>query len=352
MGASPTLPRMARDCTSIGVGGPILKWWPVRTGADVARALRCATDEALPWWVLGGGSNVVVSDAGLPGVVLHPVAPRQPVTRLAETAQTQTIDVAAGMPWDNLVAWAIRRDLQGIECLSGIPGQVGAAPIQNIGAYGQEFSEVAVSVQAYDGRTGTVATLAADQCGFSYRDSQFKREAGRWIVLAVRLRLRQGAPPCLRYPQLAQALADQVPVNLAQVRAAVLALRRSKSMVIDPADPDSRSCGSFFTNPLLPLAEAQQVVARLAHPGETAALWPQPDGTAKVSAAWLIERSGFGKGAGQGPVGLSRNHTLALVNRGSATAADVRAFAELVRQTVHARCGIWLVQEPVALGLA
>ena len=346
------LGRWAKDCTTLGVGGPIRWWWPVTTAGEVRRGLAFAQAQGVPWWVLGGGSNVIVADSGLSGVVLHPAPPVKSIVIAGESGEGVRLHVAAGVQWDDLVAWSIAQGLQGLECLSGIPGQVGAAPIQNIGAYGQEFADVATWVQAYHVASGRVVRVDRTACAFRYRDSRFKAESAAWVVLRVGLQLRRGAPPCLAYPQVRQELAQTPAPSLNEVRQAVLTLRRHKSMVIDEGDPNSKSCGSFFVNPIVAVARAHSAVAKLALGDEKPPLWPTGDGLAKLSAAWLIERSGLHKGQGQGPVGLSAKHTLALINRGGATAADVLQFATLVQQTVLSRCGIELEREPVLLGQA
>jgi UDP-N-acetylmuramate dehydrogenase len=320
----------------MGVGGPAKRLAWVRDADDVRRAL-AGWDG--PVWVLGGGSNVVVADEGLPGLVL------QPSGKAVAWQADGHVRAEAGVAWDRLVAAAVRRGWAGIECLSGIPGQVGAAPIQNIGAYGQEVANVLVSVSAFDRRTGELRELGAAACDFSYRDSRFKREPDRWLVLAVTLRLRPGGPPALRYAQLVDALAGVRRPSLARVRRTVLGLRRQKGMVLDAGDPDSRSCGSFFTNPVVPPALADQVEQTLGGPMPR---YPASGGV-KLSAAWLIERCGMTRGWGEGPVGLSRKHTLALVNRGGATAADVWRCAAEVRRRVRQQTGVELEPEPVAL---
>jgi UDP-N-acetylmuramate dehydrogenase len=242
----------------------------------------------------------------------------------------------------------VERGWAGLECLSGIPGLVGATPIQNVGAYGQEVSDTVVTVRALDTRSGVVTTLAAADCGFAYRDSVFKSgEPGRWVVLAVSYRLRPGGAPSLGYADVARYVAERgvSAAALGDVRNAVLAIRRSKSMVLDPTDPNRRSCGSFFLNPILDRAAADAALARA---GDAAMpRWPQPDGRVKLSAAWLIERAGFERGQRAGPVGLSTRHTLALVAHDGARAADLLAFARHVRETVEARFGVRLTLEPV-----
>lgn len=283
-------------------------------------------------FVLGGGSNVVPPDAGLDEVVL--------VRSRGVVVDGEDLVVQAGEDWDALVARTLAEGRVGLEALSGIPGRVGAAPIQNIGAYGAEVASTVVSVRVLDRRTGQVSELPAGACGFGYRHSLFKAEPGRRVVLAVRLRLARGTQSApIRYAELARALGVELgrTAPAAEVREAVLALRRSKGMVLDPADPDSVSAGSFFTNPVLPQAP------------DGAPSWPA-DGGVKVSAAWLIEQAGFTKGWGTGPAGLSGKHSLALVNRGGATSADLLRVARAVRDGVRARFGITLVPEPVVIG--
>ena len=292
-----------------------------------------ARDAAL---FLGGGSNVVIADEGVPGTVVR-IA-----TRGIERDGT-TLTVAAGEPWDGLVAMTVEEGLAGIEALSGIPGLTGATPIQNVGAYGQDVAETVTGVRLLDRATGDVRDVPASDLGFAYRTSILKGR-DRHVVLSVTFALREsrtGGP--VRYAELARKL--DVPVGgqapLADIRAAVLELRRGKGMVIDPQDPDSVSAGSFFTNPILPLEAVP----------EGAPHWPEPDGRVKVSAAWLIEHSGFHKGYGDGAVGISTKHTLALVNRGGASTAELVALAREIAAGVSARYGVQLTPEPVFVGL-
>jgi UDP-N-acetylmuramate dehydrogenase len=251
--------------------------------------------------------------------------------------------VQAGEPWDGVVEYTVDNGLQGFECLSGIPGSTGATPIQNVGAYGQDVSETVQWVRVYDRHTRETRTMTAPECGFDYRTSVFKYH-DRHVVLAVAFKLNRGplSGP-LRYAELARTL--DIPVGgaaaLHEVREAILAIRRGKGMVIDPADPDSVSAGSFFTNPILP-ADAVP---------DGAPAWPEPDGRVKTSAAWLIERAGFGRGHGGGPVGISTKHTLALVNRGGATTAELMALARQIAAAVKAQFGVELHPEPVLVGL-
>jgi UDP-N-acetylmuramate dehydrogenase len=335
--------------TTLGVGGPAR--WFVRAADEttVLAALAWARGRGIALRVLGGGSNLVVADSGVEALVVQ-VALRGVTAREVDGAVELT--VAAGEPWDALVGTTVERGWAGLECLSGIPGLVGATPIQNVGAYGQEVSDTVTAVRALDTERGEIATLAAARCGFAYRESMFKREpAGRWVVLAVTYRLRPGAPPTLAYADVARYLSERgVPrPALADARAAVLAIRRGKSMVLDdPGDPNRRSCGSFFLNPILDAGRAEAVTARAADPAMPR--WPQPDGRVKLSAAWLIERAGFARGERQGPVGLSTRHTLALVAHDGARAGDVLAFARQVQAAVEARFGVRLTPEPVFWG--
>jgi UDP-N-acetylmuramate dehydrogenase len=316
------------DLTTLRLGGPAGLLVEARSEADLVAAVT-AHPGAL---VLGGGSNVVLPDAGLDEVVL--------VRSRGIDVDGDDLLVQAGEDWDALVARTLDDGYAGLEALSGIPGTVGAAPIQNIGAYGAEVASAVVSVRVLDRRTGEVLELSAAACGFAYRRSLLKAEPGRRVVLAVRLRLARGTQSApVRYAELARALGVELGATApaSQVREAVLALRRGKGMVLDPADPDSVSAGSFFTNPVVPEAP------------DGAPSWPA-DGGVKVSAAWLIEQSGFGKGWGAGTVGLSEKHALALVNRGGATADDLLGAARTIREGVRARFGITLVPEPVVVG--
>jgi UDP-N-acetylmuramate dehydrogenase len=296
--------------------------------------VRGADARGEPVLVLGGGSNVVVPDEGFAGTV---VAVR---TRGWESEPDGTLCAAAGEPWNAVVDGAQLLGLAGIECLAGIPGLVGATPIQNVGAYGQEVSDTIVSVRAYDRRAAEVVDLAPGDCGFGYRTSAFKRDPEHYVVLRVTFALQVGdrARP-IRYAELARAVGDDP--SLADVRDAVLRLRASKGMVLDPGDPDTRSAGSFFTNPILDAG----AFARL--PGGAPA-FPQADGRTKTSAAWLIQNAGFTKGYGN-PAGIaiSSKHVLALTNRGHGTTAELRALAAEIQDGVAERFGVRLVPEPV-----
>jgi UDP-N-acetylmuramate dehydrogenase len=259
------------------------------------------------------------------------------------------VTAAAGEPWDDLVRRAVEHDWAGLECLGGIPGLVGATPIQNVGAYGQEVGETVTQVRALDTLSGELATLENRDCCFGYRDSRFKSvEPRRWVVLSVSYRLRPGGPPTVRYADVEKHLEDrrvQTP-TLADVRQSVLAIRRAKSMVLgDARDPNRRSCGSFFTNPIVTEAELAEAERRVGD--RTMPRWPQADGRVKLSAAWLIERAGFKRGHRHGQVGLSTRHALALVCHEGARAGDVLAFARHLQQAVEELSGVRLTPEPV-----
>ncbi len=332
--------------TTLAVGGPARWFVEAREESAVLDALAWARTRGVPLRVLGGGSNLVVPDEGVDALVVK-IDLRGVSTREAGGALELT--AAAGEPWDDLVRRAVERGWAGLECLSGIPGLVGATPIQNVGAYGQEVSETVTAVRALDTREGAVATLAGRDCGFVYRDSRFKSgEPGRWVVLSVSYRLRPGGPPTLRYADVEKHLEARrlAAPTLADVRESVLAIRRAKSMVLDdPGDPNRRSCGSFFTNPIVTAAELAEVERRVSDPAMPR--WPQPDGRVKLSAAWLIERAGFRRGHRHGTVGLSSRHALAIVCHEGARARDVVAFAGELQAAVRERCGARLTLEPV-----
>jgi UDP-N-acetylmuramate dehydrogenase len=340
---------LAPYCT-LGVGGPARWLIEASDDATVHAAHRWARARGVPFLVLGGGSNLLVADAGVDALVVR-IAMRGVRTRSAGGAVEVT--AAAGEPWDELVRWSVERGLAGLECLSGIPGLVGATPIQNVGAYGQDVSETVVSVQALDTSSGEVATLANADCGFAYRDSVFKRrDAGRFIVLGVTYRLTPGGAPAVRYADVDRYLRDRgvAAPTVGDVRAAVVEIRRTKSMVLDDADPNRRSCGSFFTNPILTAAQLRRVDALAGDGGMPR--WPDRDGRTKLSAAWLIEHAGFSRGHREGAVGLSTRHALAIVAHERARAADVHGFARRIQDAVEARFGVRLVPEPVFWGFA
>jgi UDP-N-acetylmuramate dehydrogenase len=330
--------------TTLGVGGPA-RWFVEATDeATLRQALAWARARGVALRVLGGGSNVVVADAGIDALVAH-IDLRGVSTR--EAGRIVDVTAAAGEPWDDLVALAVAHGWAGLECLSGIPGLVGATPMQNVGAYGQEVSDTVVAVRALDTISGEAVTLSPAECGFAYRDSAFKsREPGRYVVLSVTYRLRPGGPPTLSYADLARDVAARglTAATLSDVRTSVLAIRRTKSMVLAPGDPNRRSCGSFFTNPIVTPDVAERVAQRAGD--ANLPRWRQADGGVKLSAAWLIERAGFRRGQREGAVGLSTAHALAIVAHDGARAADVLAFARRLQETVAERFGVRLALEP------
>ena len=333
------------ELTTLRLGGPAGAVVEARSEAELAEAVRA--DDVL---LVAGGSNLVIADAGWPGTVARVL------TRgIEERAAGERVELtaAAGEDWDAFVARCVAEGLAGVESLSGIPGSIGATPIQNVGAYGQEVADTIVAVRALERATGEVAELAPAACGFAYRSSAFKRRPGRWVVLAVTFALeRRELSGPLAYAELARPLAlrpgEGAP--LADVREAVLGLRRGKGMVLDPGDPDSVSAGSFFTNPIL---AAQEFDALAARAPERPPRFPEADGRVKTSAAWLIERAGFHKGHGDPDgIAISSKHTLALTNRGGGTTAELLALAREIAAGVRERFGVMLEPEPTLVGLS
>jgi UDP-N-acetylmuramate dehydrogenase len=326
------------------VGGPARYFLEARDEATVLDAVAWAQQRSVPLRVLGGGSNLVVADEGVDGLVLR-IALRGVSSR--ERGAVVELSAAAGEPWDDLVRYAVERGWAGLECLSGIPGSAGATPIQNVGAYGQEVSDVITQVRAFDRGREAIVTLTAADCRFAYRDSRLKSgEPERYVVLAVSYGLAPGAAPRIAYAELQRHLDARglsCP-SLADVRASVLAIRREKSMILDAADPNWRSCGSFFLNPIVTPQTFVTVEARAA--GQGMPRWVQPDGRVKLSAAWLIEHAGFARGQRDGAVGLSTRHSLAIVCHEGARAADVIAFADRIAEQVSERFGVRLTREP------
>ena len=330
--------------TTLRTGGPAERLVVAETETELIDAISTADASGAPITILGGGSNVVLSDEGLPGTVV--LVRTRGVEVSVDACAGAWVTVAAGEPWDDLVARTVAEEWSGIEALSGIPGLTGATPIQNVGAYGQEVADTIARVTAYDRVTGRTEVLAAGDCGFGYRTSRFKSTPGRHVILSVTFQLPLGSMSApIGYAELAARLGVAVGERAASgdVREAVLDLRRGKGMVLDPADHDTWSVGSFFTNPVV---EADRVP-------EGAPAWPQPQGGVKTSAAWLVERAGFPRGYPEGGAArLSTKHTLAITNRGSASTSDVIALAREIRDGVLGRFGIELTPEPVLLGCA
>ncbi len=332
--------------TTLGVGGPA-KWCARAESADEVREVDAwARQHAEPMVVLGGGSNVLVADRGFDGLVLR-IGMRG--IWPAPDGDGMLLRAAAGEPWDAVVAWAVAHGLAGIECLSGIPGTVGGTPIQNVGAYGQEVANTIVSVTVFDRQAAAIQVLSKSDCDFAYRSSRFKtRDAGRFVICDVTFRLQPGAPT-VTYPDLRRYLdahARSTP-TLDDARAAVLAVRRSKGMVLDAADHDTRSVGSFFTNPVVREDWVDEIGRRVS---QRPPAYPVGPGWMKVPAAWLLEQAGFSRGYGTGAVGLSSKHPLAVTNRGGATASEVVAFAVDLKRRVADRFGVDLVPEPTFVG--
>jgi UDP-N-acetylmuramate dehydrogenase len=331
--------------TTMGLGGPAR--WLARCGSadEIRESIRFAQREGLPVQVFSGGSNIIFADDGFDGVVLL-VDLRG--FRAEETGETVVVSVAAGEPWDGVVRRTVGRGWGGIECLSGIPGSAGGTPIQNVGAYGQDVAETLISLRALDRRTLVETEFPREECAFAYRRSRFKSsDADRFIITEVRFRLFGNKIPEIRYPELATELEapggrGPGPITPATVREAVIRLRRKKSMVIDPADENSRSVGSFFTNPVVTASFLEERLK-----GLPVTTYPAPGGV-KLSAAWLVEHAGFPKGLRKRGAGISDHHALAIVNRGG-TASDVLALAGDIEEQVFRKFGVRLEREPVVV---
>ena len=339
--------------TTIGVGGPARFFTHVETENILEDAIKFATKHQLPIFALGGGSNLLVRDEGYPGLVLYlDIRGESRQTALGDCVECE---VPAGIPWDDFVLAACEQDLSGVECLAGIPGRTGGTPVQNVGAYGQEVAQTIATVRAFDRRSRSFVALTKQECRFSYRSSCFNTEArGRYLVTGVTFELRRGAKTELTYADLRNQFRGMSP-SATDVYYAVREIRRRKGMLLFSDDPDSRSAGSFFKNPVVPATRLGQIAEQLAI--ETALIpnWHAPglpDGTTctKLSAAWLVEQAGFSKGLVSGNAGISSRHSLALINRGGATFADIVGLRNQLRDGVLKQFGIVLEQEPVELG--
>ncbi|MDO4785040.1 MAG: UDP-N-acetylmuramate dehydrogenase [Propionibacteriaceae bacterium] len=331
------------DHTTLRVGGPARRLVVARSEAEIVETVRGCDEAGEPLLILSGGSNLLIGDDGFDGTVLR-IATTGIKADVSDCGGA-VVRVAAGEVWDEFVAEAVSQGWVGVEALSGIPGLAGATPLQNVGAYGADVSQTIASVRTFDRQRGQFATFPLAECGFGYRTSRFKQAGGRYVVVEVVFHFPLGdwsAP--IRYSELAGRLGvrEQQRAPLAAVREAVLGIRAAKGMVLDPDDHDTWSAGSFFTNPILD-ADAELP--------EGAPRYPAADGRIKTSAAWLIERAGFGKGHLLGPAGLSTKHVLALTNRGGAQARDIVALARQVRDGVAERFGVVLVPEPVLVGV-
>jgi len=337
--------------TSLRLGGEASRFLEVRDRASLKAALQHAKERGLSVLLLGGGSNLVVSDAGFDGLV---IALRTRGMRIDRDTHGARLSAQAGEPWDAVVERSVAEDLAGLECLSGIPGLAGATPVQNVGAYGQEVSQTLKRVEVLDRETLEERFLTPDECEFGYRDSLFKRHPERFVVLSVLFALEPGGRPTMRYGELSRSLEGRE-ASLGEVREQVLHLRRQKSMVLDSGDPNSVSAGSFFTNPIVNLATLDEVCRRALSAGlvEDANSVPRyevDDAHVKLAAGWLIERAGIAKGTRRGAVGVSEKHALALVHLGGGRTADLIALAREVQQQVHTQFGVMLSPEPVMVG--
>jgi UDP-N-acetylmuramate dehydrogenase len=332
--------------TTLELGGRAKHFVKAAHERTLVDALTWAAERDLPSAILAGGSNVIVPDEGYDGLVIHMEIGG------VELRGQGVMEAGAGVPWDTVVDAAISHDWAGIECLAGIPGTTGATPIQNVGAYGQEVAEVIEGVRVLDRQSLSFERLPPQDCGFEYRSSRFKKSPGRFVVCQVRFRLSPHGPPAMRYAELQKAVPQDA--SLRQIRNAVLALRRRKSMVLDPDDPNRKSVGSFFLNPVVSLAAADRIAEQAAReglvmdPSEFPRFAAGP-GQTKLAAGWLIEKSGFAKGTRRGAIGISSKHALCLVHHGGGTTEELLAFAEEIRTRVQDRFGIVLEREPQLL---
>jgi UDP-N-acetylmuramate dehydrogenase len=336
--------------TTLGIGGPARLFVRAETVDEIREAVAWAASQHEPLFVLGGGSNLLIADEGFDGLVLQ--IDLRGITIRSESLEAVMVYVAAGECWDDFVSFAVIRGWAGIECLSGIPGLTGATPIQNVGAYGQEVSETIIRVEAIERDTGRVVTLTNWECGFGYRQSIFKSSAkDRYIVAGVTFRLTPGGAAAIRYPEL-QAYLDEHEIDdsdLRGVRSAVIAIRKRKGMVLDPTDPDTRSDGSFFMNPIVTQSALDNILLRAGT--KNVPHFPSGD-QIKMSAAWLIEHAGFHKGFVHGNVGLSSKHTLAVINRGGGTAREVLELVAMIQRQVREEFGIEIKPEPNFIGFS
>ena len=338
--------------TTFQVGGPARYFVETHSEHEVSEAVAYAFARKLPLFVLGGGSNLIVSDDGWPGLVLKVSLAG---VEFEGDLQKMLFHAGAGENWDSLVALAVSKNCGGIECLSGIPGTVGGTPVQNVGAYGQEVSETITRVRALEITTGQVVDMSNSDCGFSYRSSIFNTaRRDQYIVLEVSYRLHRNGGPKIEYADVKNFFAAENvdKPTLQQVRDAVCSIRQSKAMLLVASDEDCRSAGSFFKNPIVSQAEADRIeaLAQKRVPGKKLPRYPATDGQVKLAAAWLVEQSGFSKGYSLGPVGISRKHTLAIVNRGGATAKHILALKEVIQKKVFDLWGVTLQPEPVFVG--
>jgi UDP-N-acetylmuramate dehydrogenase len=339
--------------TTFGIGGPA-RWFTVaETEEEIADATAWARKRNAALFVLGGGSNLLVSDSGFDGLVMRIGLRGIVEADVSDNAGEVVYQVAAGEDWDRFVGRAVDDNCAGIECLAGIPGTVGGTPVQNVGAYGQEVASTIQLVRAFDLRERVFVNFCAAECGFSYRRSRFNTvDRDRYVVTRVDYRLIRGGAPTLRYTDLQKAIEPGTTPTLKEVAAAVRRVRQAKGMLLVDGDADCRSAGSFFKNPIVPREQVEQVAAQSGEqpPQYPAGAGAQASGLVKLPAAWLIERAGFAKGYARGAAGVSSRHTLALINRGGATARDILALADEIRCAVRERFDVQLEMEPVMVG--
>ena len=341
------------EYTTLQIGGPASYFAEVTTTESLITGVEWARSRGLSIFILGGGSNVVIADNGFDGLVLHPTIKGRQTSEIGDKV---LVTVGAGEAWDVFVSTCIANNWAGIECLSGIPGRVGATPIQNVGAYGQEISETLARLNAFDTQTNEIVNISAEHCEFGYRTSRFKtRDRNRFVIMEVTYRLAPDGVPAVKYAELQRYLSgiSKTQPVLADVRDAVIAIRRRKAMVIDPADSDSRSVGSFFVNPVISQTEYDEVKTRArrrAPQGAEIPVFPAPDEKIKLSAAWLIEHAGFPRGFIFGNVGTSSKHSLAIINRGGGRAAEIRKLSEMIISEVENIFGVTLIPEPLFIG--
>lgn len=332
-----------RDYTSLRVGGPAKKFVEVGTESEIIAAIEAAGDS--PILIIGGGTNILVADSGFEGTVIRITS--HSMKSEVDACSGATLTIGAGENWDAFVALTLERGFAGLETLSGIPGSIGAAPIQNIGAYGHEVSEFITRVRTYDRQVKALKTFTNSECEFSYRNSHFKAHPGRYVILDVQFNLRMGeVTTAITYAELAKKLGIEVgeKAPVLETRKAVLELRSAKGMLLNPNDRDSWSAGSFFTNPIV----TKEIAAQLP---EAAPQWPTADGMIKTSAAWLIEHSGVHKGDSHGGARVSTKHVLALTNAGNATATDIAELAKSAQKSVFEKFGITLEAEVNLIGI-
>lgn len=335
--------------TTLGIGGPARYFVEARTEGDILETAAWARAQRVPLFVLGGGSNLLVADSGFNGLVLHVAVKGIEQQQLGARVLYR---VAAGEDWDGFVQRTVEDNSAGLECLAGIPGTAGGTPVQNVGAYGQEVGHCITRVRAFDLEEEQFVEFSAKECRFSYRRSRFNTtDLGRYIVTRVNYELLRGGAPTLRYADLEREFAGQPKPSLAEVAESVRRIRRSKGMLLVEGDPDCRSAGSFFKNPVVSTTQLDRITSVAGKQPPTFSAGEAFDsGDVKLPAAWLIEQAGFAKGFVRGSAGISSRHTLALINRGGASAAEILALAGEIAGAVDAKFGVALEKEPVLLG--